>query len=96
MPVPETSYEIIISLKAISGWTSFGYFQLGDRKEQAVSTFESLSGQAHSHDVALRMELFENVPEGNVMLLQKTCNLNELAENVRVITRDAFKYVNLE
>ncbi|MBE9461956.1 hypothetical protein ACFP1I_32025 [Dyadobacter subterraneus] len=92
----ETSYEIIISLRAVTGWLTFGYFQSGYHKEQAVSTFESLVGRPDEQVSTLRMELFEHGPSGSLPLANKSCNLEELSENVRIITRDAFKYVNLE
>lgn len=94
MAATETTYEITVSLKAATDWVLFGCFQLGSDKEPAMATFESLTGR--QEQTPLRLELMQHGPIQNLLLGRKMCRLDDLAENVRIITRDAFKYVNLE
>lgn len=92
----DTSYEIVLNVKIPAGWHTFGYFQVGHDKQQALNTFNSLFGLADNQEAALRIELLEHEPAGVLLIAQKGCSLDELGENTRIMARDIFKHLSLE
>lgn len=92
----EKTYEVKLNLKSPFGWITFGCFQLGNQKSEAELTFKSLAGQPGAHNLALKLELVEHNAATALFLESKECTLDEISENARLLTRDAFKYFTLE
>jgi hypothetical protein len=91
----ETSYEIAINVKVPGGWQPFGYFQVGYDKVQAETTFDRLQGTPESNDTALRLELFAHTRGDALLIAQKGCTLDQLAQNTKIVAKDVFKYFSL-
>ena len=93
----ETSYHIVVQMKALNGTVEIGRFLISTDREFALETFNSLKGKATLPETQiLRLSLLETTGlSGNIIGIIG-CNLDELSENCKVITRDAFKFFNLE
>ncbi|MCF2446641.1 hypothetical protein L0657_21975 [Dyadobacter sp. CY345] len=92
----ETTYQIVVQMKALNGILEIGRFLLSTDKEFAFETFNSLKGKTKLPETqVLRLSLLETTGlSGNIIGILG-CNLDELSENCKIITRDAFKFFNL-
>lgn len=93
----ETTYFITINMKVPQGMMEVGRFFIGSDKAWAIESFGRLQGepQTGQNDV-LRLELLEKQEGIDLLLGQLSCTLEQLEENCKLITVDAFKYFNLE
>jgi hypothetical protein len=93
----ETSYYITLNLRTCKGYESFGKFCIGTDKVFAESMFSKLKG---SNDVTekniLHLELVASRHDLPINIHMISCNLEELTENCRFITKELFKMHNLE
>jgi len=91
-------FYIIIKMQALDGIVDYSRFFIGDQKDFAKDLFDNLNGHPDTGpQFILRMDLIEEVsPASSVLLNSKACNLEELTENCRLITKEAFKHFNLE
>jgi len=91
------TFYILISLRTVDGFESFGKYNLGNNRKRATAIFRQLKG---SHDVDLKtmltMELEETVNGLPVNLQMLACTLEELAYNTKIITKETFKLLNLK
>jgi hypothetical protein len=90
-------FYITLNLRTANGYESFGKFFIGNNREIASIIFRKLQGQSDVNEkTVLSLELMETkngLPQ-NVQML--SCCLNDLAENIKIITREVFKLHNLE
>lgn len=88
----ETTFYILLHLKTTDGHENFGKFAIGNNREVADSIFYQLRGNSNVTDqCGLHLELIElhdNLPYNIKML---SCTLDQLAENVKIITKETFK-----
>lgn len=88
----ETTFYILLHLKTMDGHENFGKFYMGSNKEVADAIFRQLKGNSNVTDqCGLHLEFMEmrdNLPYNIKML---SCTLDQLAENVRIITKETFK-----
>ncbi len=88
----ETTFYILLHLKTIDGHENFGKFSMGNHKETADNIFRQLKGNPDVTDqCGLHLEFIEmhdNLPYNIKML---SCSLDQLAENVKIITKETFK-----
>ncbi len=93
----ETTFYILLYIKTPRGFENFARFYIGDDEDSAFNIFDKLKGSTNQvEDCVLQIDLMEtknNLPV-NVKLLG--CNLDELAENCKLITKEAFKLFALE
>jgi hypothetical protein len=92
----ETLFQISLHIKTPSGFETYGTFELGHGREQAVDIFNQLKGTPDiaPHSV-LYMDLSE-IRDGIPLPMEiRHCTLEEIAYNARVITRDVFKNLSL-
>jgi hypothetical protein len=95
--VQQAAFHIIINLKTCSGFESFGKFFIGNNRESAQFIFSKLKGkQRVSEKNVLHLDLIETNNGLPVNMQMISCSLEELAENCKIITREAFKLFNLE
>lgn len=87
----ETNFYILLSIKAKDGFESYGRFNVGNDREAAYAIFKELKGKdsIKEQDV-LCMELMETVENLPVNIKMKSCTLNELTYNCRLITKELF------
>jgi hypothetical protein len=93
----QSTFEILLHLKTVSGFEKFGKFYIGHDRHFAYALFKKLNGRTDLdiHTI-LYLELMEskNGLPLNVEVL--ACTLEQLAENCSTITKEIFKFNNLE
>lgn len=92
----ETLFQLSLHIKTPSGFETYGTFDLGHDREQALAIFGQLKGTPDiaPHSV-LYMDLYE-LQKGIPLPIEiRHCTLDDIAYNVRVITRDVFKNLSL-
>ena len=92
----ETNYQISLHIKTPAGFETYGNFDLGADREQAVTIVEQFKGTENiSEKSILYMDLTEI--QNGIPLPQKIlhCTLDDIVYNIRIITRDVFKNLSL-
>jgi hypothetical protein len=93
----ETAYYILLYIKTPQGFESFARFYIGNKEGLARQLFDKLKGRGEELDnCILQMDLMETRNNLPVNLKVIGCTLEEMAENCKVITREAFKIFTLE
>ena len=92
----DSRYYILLSLKTLTGFDTYGEYFLGDDHQTADDLFKQLKGSREIRNALLHMDLMETT--GGLPLKIKTisCTLDELAYNTKLIAREVFKLKNLE
>lgn len=92
----ENQFCLLLSLKTPTGFAVFGEFAIGDDRNAAHALFESLQGDEALSDAAvLHMDLLEPAAPLPEKIRTKCCKLDELACNMKLITREVFRQKNL-
>jgi hypothetical protein len=93
----ETVFYIVLYIKTPQGFEHFARYYIGNKAELALDLFQKLKGTNEDPgNCILQMDLMEtrnNLPV-NIKLLG--CTLEEMVENCKVITKEAFKIFALE
>ena len=93
----ETPYYIIIRMKVLDGSIHYGKLFIGEDTEFARQLYDSLQGHLNpKSQLMLYMDLVKGAGNTNLPIQSKACTLEELTENCRIITRETFKFLNLE
>lgn len=93
----ENQFCLLLSLKTPGGFAVFGEFSLGDDRDAVYTLFDSLQGdEAISHAAVLHMDLLEPAAPLPGKIRAKCCKLDELACNIKLITRENFRQKNLK
>jgi hypothetical protein len=92
----KTKFYIILSLKTLAGFESYGQFDFGHDQEAAYLLFKSLKGKSEPDSPSLLyIDLMETVDELQVKIKTIGCTLDELACNAKLIAREVFRQKNL-
>lgn len=90
-------FGIVVDMKAAHGYIEYCRFFMPGDLEITTQTFEQLLGLPDiNNDLPLRLCLVRLDHMPFEVLAVRYCRLDELAWNCRLITRDIFKYHNLE
>ena len=93
----DTQFYITFSLKTGDDYKPFAKFFIGNNHEIASAIFAQLNGSDEVNETHVLyldfMETWEGLPKN---LKVKSCTLQELTENCSIITKELFKFVNLE
>ena len=93
----ETAFYILLYMKTPKGFESFSRFYIGNRKDLAFHLFDRLKGSSEEiDDCILQMDLTETQNNLPVNIKMVGCTLEELAENCKIIAKEAFKIFTLE
>ena len=93
----DTQFYILITLKTPDGLDSFGKFFIGNDRDKAYALIKNLKGNdAPSEKDFLFLDFMETANGLPLNLKMKSCTLNQLAENCKLITRELFKINNLD
>ena len=93
----ETTFYIIFRLRTDKGFEAYGTFNLGNDRRAARRIFAQLEGrEAAAETDILHLDLMEMSHGLPVNLQVLSCTAAELAANVKCITREMFKILNLE
>lgn len=92
-----TQFYITFSFKSNADYKAFAKFFIGNSREIAYAIFEKLKGSDEVNEMNVLyldfIETWEGLPKN---LKVKSCTLQELSENCSIITRELFKFTNLE
>lgn len=90
-------FTIAVDMKVCEGYIEYCRFTLNTPVQAARDIFEQLSGlPATGNDLPLRLSLLQSGSAPYEVLATKYCTLDELGLNCRLITRELFKYYNLD
>ena len=92
----ETNFQISLHMKTPAGFETYGNFDLGSDREQAMAIVEQFKGTDDLSENSILYMDFTEVQEGvplPVKILH--CTLDDLTYNIRIITRDIFKNFSL-
>ena len=94
----ESIYRITINIKVVNGWQEIGSFTFGSDRDFAFATFDLLQGTIKIDETALlRLDLVEQKTDGlDIIRNSLNCTLQEQAGNCKIITREMFKFLNIE
>lgn len=93
----ETQFYILLSLKTINGFVNYAQYFIGNDRNGAENLFSQLNGtKIPNESIALHIDFMETVEELPVKVKTIACTLNELSDNLRIITRELFRRYNLD
>ncbi|GAB3922070.1 hypothetical protein [Mucilaginibacter myungsuensis] len=89
-------FTLLLSLKTPNCFEVFGEFGIGDDRPNAVALFDSLQGNNVLNELdVLHIDLIEADGPLPAKVQTKSCRLDELAANCKLITREVFRQKNL-
>jgi hypothetical protein len=92
-----TTFYVILRLRTADGFEAYGSFNLGNEREFAGRVFSQLKGRELARETdMLQMDLMETKDGLPVNLRVISCTVEEITANVKCITREMFKLLNLE
>ena len=92
-----TTFYIILNMKTVNGFESYGRFSIGNDRNFAYRLFSMLKGvEASSEQDVLHMDLVETKDNLPVNIRVINCTLEELTANCRLISKELFRTLNLE
>ena len=93
----DTQFHIAFSFKIYGGYKTFAKFFIGDNREIAYAIFKKLKGSDEVNEINILcldfIETWDGLPKN---LKVKSCTLQQLSENCGIITKELFKFDNLE
>jgi hypothetical protein len=93
----DSGFEISLNMKTSRGIETYACFKLGIDKEFAFLLFSSLHGDdAISPDSIITIDLIKRDDGLPFPLGFLHCSYDQLSENIKIITRELFKKLNLE
>jgi|SRR6478752_2056782 len=93
----DTSCYIVLNIKTPTGYETYGRFLLGKNKTFAYEVFNKLKGdEVFDETSVLYLDLIETSAGLPVNMNILSCTIEQLAENIKIITREVFKAINLE
>lgn len=93
----ETSYEISLNMKTLKGIETYGRFSLGEDEDFAKSVFKLLEGEGFvSPSAVITVDLVKRENGMPFPMELRHCSYEQLALNVKIITKELFKQLNLE
>jgi hypothetical protein len=95
--VAETKFHIELNIRTGEDFTCYGKFTLGDSRRFASSLFQKMKGNKKVNEqTILQLELVETRNNLPVNIQAISCSLEQLTENCKTITKEIFKFANLE
>ena len=93
----KSKFYVSLNMKTVSGFEPFACFELGHDRSFAIATFKRLAGKPPVDDSGvLHIDLVEKMATLPVNLQVLECSIEELGENIKILTMQLFKKVNLE
>ncbi len=92
----ETFFQISLHIKTPNGFETYGKFDLGCDKDKASAIVTQLRGTDDiSENSILYMDFTETRNGISLPVRIMHCTLDDIAYNVRIITREIFKNLSL-
>jgi len=93
----EVTYEISLNMKTHRDIETYGCFKLGRDEQFARTLYSSLQGgEVVSLNSVMTIDLIRRENGIPFPLELRHCNYDQLAINVKLITKELFKQLNLE
>ena len=93
----ETKFHIELNIRTPGDFTCYGKFMLGSNRKFASNLFQKMKGNKKADEKAiLQLEFVETRNDLPVNIQVISCSLEQLAENCKTITKEVFKFANLE
>jgi len=93
----EHKFYIELNMKTVDGFERFGCLELGSDRGFAVRLFAGLAGRPAEGDTeVLHMDLVEKRGELPMNMQVITCTVEELGKNMKYLTRELFRKINLD
>jgi hypothetical protein len=93
----ESVFYVSLHIKTLSGFETYGTFELGDDREEASMIFSQLKGNENVTEKSILHMDFTEVQNGIPLPLKILhCTLDDVAANTKIITRDVFKNKGLK
>ena len=93
----KTRFYIIVEMKVSDGIVDYGRFYIGDELEFANDLYDRLDAHLDPESqFMLHINLIEKSNGTSVLKQSKGCSLESFTENCRLITRETFRFLNLE
>lgn len=93
----ETCYEISLNMKTGKGIERYGSFAIGTAENFARTLYSQMEGEEEvSPDSVITIELTKREHGIPYPLALRHCTYQQLASNVKLITKEVFKHFNLE
>jgi hypothetical protein len=90
-------FKIVINMRVAAGFIETGKFYIGSDKDAAMKLFSELEGSREvSASSLLRIDLIENLEGIDILWDSLECTLGEMADNIKMITKETFRLLNLE
>ncbi|MDB5024455.1 MAG: hypothetical protein JWP78_2210 [Mucilaginibacter sp.] len=91
------TYYVSLHIKTPVGFLTYGSFELGTDRKKATTIFRELKGTDEISESSILHLDFTELEEGIPLPIQVLhCTIDEIAENVRIITREVFKELALK
>jgi len=91
-----TTFFIELNMKTADGFERFGCFEIGCDREFALKLFLALEGRPpEGEQGVLQLDLVESYRGLPVSIQVIDCSISEICRNVKIITRELFKRINL-
>jgi hypothetical protein len=92
-----TTFQLAFNLRTGNGFESYGRFELGQNRKFAYDLFSKLAGnEALAADDLIHIDLVEEKEALPVNIRVKSCAIQELGWNCKTITKEIFKFRNLD
>ena len=93
----ERKFYIELNMKTVDGFERFGCFELGSDRAFAIRLFGGLAGRpAEDETEVLHMDLVEKRGGLPMNMQVICCTAEELGKNMKYLTRELFKKLNLD
>ncbi|HEX3934389.1 MAG TPA: hypothetical protein VHW43_06895 [Puia sp.] len=91
-----TIFYLELNVKTTTGFERYGCFDLGEDRGLALTLFSRLEGQPPEGDAGvLHLDLVEKYRGLPVNIRVVSCTMDQLCRNVKIITRETFRRLNL-
>lgn len=89
-------FQFVISIKTPKGYIETGRFFIGDGIRNAIAILEQLEGTNSNHDPILKLDLIKYGNHDDNVLETLDCTLEQISENVKIITKEVFKLATIQ
>lgn len=93
----ESLFLIYLNIKTPSGFEPYVTYNIGEKREVAKTIFDKLKGSTDISGTTLFTMDFIEMKDGVTLPINiLDCTFDDIVFNTRLITREIFKYLNLE
>ena len=90
-------FRIVINMRVAEGYMETGNFYIGSDKDDALKVFSELEGNRKvSSSTLLRLDLIEQTEGIDTLWNSLECSIGEMVDNIRIITKETFRHLNLD